>query len=118
MNFNNPHFQEMPIRPEPGEIMLYLDLHRIENMTPIAALKLSERLGFTPQLRYRTWQQEGQIQVGLYALLHYEKREFDSSLEAEYLTDPQFEELSAQIVPDTAVHFAYRLAGGRIAASA
>ncbi len=108
---------EMPIQPRAGEILLYLALHRIENMTPTEALKLTEGLGFKPELRYRTWEREGVQQIGIYALLHYEKRDFDSALEPDYLEN-ELETLASQIVPDIAVHFAYCLKGGRkVAAS-
>ena len=103
---------EMPIRPEAGEVLLYLALHRIENITPTEALKLGESLGFNPQLRYRTWEKDGVQQVGIYALLHYEKRDFDSALEPDYLEN-QLEALFTQIVPSTAVNFAYCLKRGR-----
>jgi hypothetical protein len=116
MNLTSSQIQEMPLTLEPGEIVLYLDLHRIENISPIEAIKLAESLGFEPQLRYRTWQSDDGTQVGIYALLHYERRNFDSALEANYATDEQFETLAARIVPDTAVHFTYRLKKGRSAA--
>ena len=107
--------QEMPIRPKAGEILLYLALHRIENITPTEALKLGESLGFQPQLRYRTWEKDGVQLVGIYALLHYEKRDFDSALEPDYLED-QLEALFTQIVPSNAVNFAYCLKRGRTVA--
>ena len=99
----------MALSPQPGEIMLYLDLHRVENMTPVAALKLAESLGFQPELRTRTWQVDGVTQTGLYALLHYEQREYNAVLEADYPVDAQFEALTEAITPDTAVHFTYNL---------
>ncbi len=116
MNLATSQIQEMPLTLKPGEIMLYLDLHRIENISPIDAIKLAESLGFEPQLRYRTWQSDDSTQVGIYALLHYEQRDYNSELEANYATDEQFETLAAQIVPDTAVHFTYRLKEGRAVA--
>jgi hypothetical protein len=106
----------MPVCLEPGEIMLYLDLHRIENMSVLDALKLAETLGLTPQLRYRLLDRDADQTMGLYALLHYEKRPFESVLEADYVTDSAFEALTNQIQPDTAVHFTYRLKHGRAGA--
>jgi len=108
-----PRIQEMSLHPKRGEIMLYLDLHRIENVSTMEALKLAESFGFTPELRYRTWESDGVQQVGIYALLHYEKRDYDSWLEAEYVTDSAFEELAHRIQPDLAVHFTYNLKHGR-----
>jgi hypothetical protein len=103
---------EMPVRPKPGEIMLYLELHRIENMTPLAALKLAESPGFKPELRYRTWEKDGVQQTGIYALLRYETREFNSALDADYL-ESELEALATQTTPDISIHFAYCLKGGR-----
>jgi hypothetical protein len=105
---------EMPVRLEPGEIMLYLDLHRIENMSAIAALKLAQDLGFNPELRYRYTDQEGDREFGLCAILHREQRPYDSALEIDYVTDPAFETLATEIKPNTAVHFWYRLKHGRL----
>ena len=99
----------MTLSPQPGEIMLYLDLHRVENMTPVAALKLAESLGFQPELRTRTWQVDGVTQTGLYALLHYERRDYNAVLEPDYPVDAQFAALTDAIEPDTAVHFTYNL---------
>lgn len=105
--------QEMQLRPKRGEIMLYLSLHQIDGSRRWEALKLAESLGFTPELRYRTWMMEEVQQVGIYALLHYEKREYDSALESNYVTDAAFEVLAHQIEPDIAVHFTYCLKHGR-----
>lgn len=105
--------KEMQLRPKRGEIMLYISLHQVENMTSWEALKLAESLGFSPELRYRSWEKNGENQVGIYALLHYEKREFESTLEASYITDAAFETLAQQIKPDTAVIFTYSLKGDR-----
>lgn len=115
MGKSNP-ITEMRIIPQRGEVMLYLSLSEIENMSPWEALKLSESLGFKPQLRYRTWEEEGSAQVAVYALLHYEQRDYDDGIAADYL----LEELEAlrKIQPDTAVRFAYRLRLGRLAEAA
>jgi hypothetical protein len=96
---------EMPIIPKSGEIMLYLSLNEITNMTPWDALKLAESLGFKLQLRYRAWQEDGVQKVGIYALLHYEQRDFDSALEPNYL-ERELEALWTQIQPSIAVNFA------------
>jgi hypothetical protein len=82
-------------------------------MTPWEALKLSESLGFTPQLRSRVWLENGEEKAGVYALLHHEQRSYDSVLEASYVTDTQFEELSEAIMPSDAVRFAYNLKRSR-----
>src|SRR5579883_803593 len=88
----------MPLSPQPGEILLYLDLHRVANMTPVAALKLTESLGFQPELRTRTWTVDGETQTGLYALLHYERRDYNAVLEAEHPVDGLFTALTDAIV--------------------
>jgi hypothetical protein len=111
---SDPQIQEMQLRPKRGEIMLYISLHHIEPSSRWEALKLAESLGFTPDLRARTWTKDGQQQFGIYALLHYEKRDYDSFLEADYITDRAFEELAHRIVPDIAVHFTYCLKHGRV----
>ncbi len=105
---------EMSLIPAPGEIMLYVSLHDVENMTPYEVLRLAENLGFSPQLRCKTWEHEGNQEYGIYALLHYDRRDYDSALESDYVTDKAFESLSKQIEPDTAIHFTYRLKQGRV----
>lgn len=105
--------REINLQPLPGEIRLYISLHLVQNMTHYDVLKLAESLGFTPEIRYRVWNIFGKAEVGIYAVLHEETRDFNSTLEAEYVTDSAFEELSHRILPDTAVHFSYRLQGGR-----
>jgi hypothetical protein len=102
----------MPIRPQPGEIFLYLSLDEIENMTPLEALTLAVSLGFKPELRYRTWMVNGEQKAELCALLHYEKREFESSLDMDYLSVEK-EVLATRIQPSMAVRFSYCLKYGR-----
>lgn len=102
--------QEMPAFTAPGEIWLLIDLHRVQNMSSSEVFKLAESLGVPVQeLRYRMTD-DG---LALYAILHHEQRHPDSVLESPYVTDEAFEELCHHIQPDTAVHFRYRLNGGR-----
>jgi hypothetical protein len=102
----------MPIRPQPGEILLYLSLDEIENMTVLEALTLADSLGFKPEMRYSTWMEDGEEKAELYALLHYEKRDYESSLEADYFSAEQ-EILATRIKPTSAIHFSYCLKHGR-----
>jgi hypothetical protein len=102
----------MPIRPQPGEILLYLSLDEIENMTVLEALTLADSLGFKPEMRYSTWMEDGEEKAELYALLHYEKRDYESSLEADYFSVEQ-EVLATRIQPSIAVRFSYSLKYGR-----
>jgi len=102
----------MPIRPQPGEILFYLSPEDIENMSTLEALTLVESLGFKSEFRYRSWEKDGQQQTKLYILIHYEKREFNSALEADYLSAEQ-EILATRIKPTSAVHFSYCLKYGR-----
>lgn len=45
-------------------------------------------LGYTPQLRYREWQQaDGQRELRLYALLRYEQHDFNCPVDRDYLSD-------------------------------
>jgi hypothetical protein len=61
-------------------------------------------LGYTPQLRYREWQQaDGQRELRLYALLRYEQHDFNCPVDRDYLSDA-LESLWQRIVPSTAVH--------------
>jgi hypothetical protein len=106
----------MSLIPKPGEVMLYISLHEVENLTPVEVLDLARSLGFKPELRTRTWQQEGKTQVGLYAMLYYEQREPNSGLDPDFL-DAELEVLHQQIIPDVAVRFAYRLKPGRLDAA-
>lgn len=102
----------MPIRPQPGEILFYLSPEDIVNMSTLEALTLVESLGFKSELRYRSWEQDGQMKTKLYILIHYEKREFNSALETDYLSAEQ-EILATRIKPTTAVYFSYCLKYGR-----
>lgn len=102
--------KEMPRAAAPGEILLFIDLHQVENMTSAEVFKLAESLGFpVKELRYRALS-EG---MGLYAILHHEQRDPNSLLESNYVTDEAFEELSQRIEPHFAVHFRYSLKRGR-----
>jgi hypothetical protein len=102
----------MPIRPQPGEILFYMSPEDIENMTVMEALTLVDSLGFTPEFRYRTWEQDGQQHTKLYVLIYCEKREYESSLEADFMSAEQ-EILATRIKPTSAVHFSYCLKYGR-----
>lgn len=106
----------MSVIPKPGEVMLYIALHEVENMTPVEALDFAKSLGFAPELRTLTWQKEGETKVGLYAMLYHDQREFDSALEPDFL-EAELDALWGQISPDTAVNFAYRLKQGRLDAA-
>lgn len=102
--------KEMPVFIAPGEIWLLIDLHSVENMTTAEVFKLAESVGFpVKEVRYRTYS-EG---LALYAILHYEKRDPDSTLETPHVTDDAFEELWHRIEPTGTVHFRYRLKEGR-----
>jgi hypothetical protein len=102
----------MSLIPKLGEVMLYISLHEVENLTPVEVLDLARSLGFKPELRTRTWQQEGETQVGLYAMLYQEQRDPSSGLDPAFL-DAELEALHQQISPDVAVRFSYRLQQGR-----
>jgi hypothetical protein len=102
----------MSVIPKPGEVMLYVALHEVENMTPVEVLDFAKSLGFTPELRTLTWQKDIETKVGLYAMLYYDHRQYDSGLEPDFL-ETELDALWGQISPDTAVNFAYRLKQGR-----
>lgn len=106
----------MSLIPQPGEAMLYVALHRVTNMTPIEVLDFAKNLGFTPELRTKTYTKDEDTKVGLYALLYYDQRDPDSGLEADFL-DVELEALCGRISPDTAVNFAYNLKQGRLNAA-
>lgn len=103
----------MSLIPQPGEVMLYVALHRVTNMTPIKVLDFAKSLGFTPELRTRTYTKDGETKVGLYALLYHDQRDPDSGLEPNLL-EVELEALYERIAPDTAVNFAYNLKRGRL----
>lgn len=98
----------MSLIPQPGEVMLYVALHRVENMTPVKVLEFAKSLGFTPELRTRTYTKDGETKVGLYAMLYHDQRNLKSALEADFL-EVELETMCARISPDTAVSFAYNL---------
>lgn len=98
--------KEMPLAAAPGEIWLFVELHAVENLTTAEIFRLAESVGFPVQeLRYRSLP-EG---LGLYAILHYERREPNSTLESEHVTDAAFEELWSRIQPELTVHFRHNL---------
>lgn len=45
----------MSFIPKPGEVMLYVALHRVLNMTPVELLDFAKSLGFTPEPRTKTF---------------------------------------------------------------
>jgi hypothetical protein len=62
---------EMSVFPEPGQLLLYIDLSELVRYRPIAdGLEQLARMGYTPQLRYNQWtDDQGHPQVSLLALL-------------------------------------------------
>jgi hypothetical protein len=115
MNIPVPTIPEMPTHLKPGEVMIYLDLHLIENMAALDAVDLARSLGFTPELRCKTLTRSEQVTVGIYALLHHEQRQPEAELEETFFAN-ELETLRERIVPDTAVHLRYRLEPALVAA--
>lgn len=70
----------MSLIPQPGEVILYIALHRVTNMTRVEVLDFAKTLGFTPELRTKTYTKDGDTKVGLYALLYYNQQQPDSGL--------------------------------------
>jgi hypothetical protein len=68
---NLPASYEMQVSPDPGQLLLYIDLTELAKYRPIAeGIKQLELMGYTPQLRYSQWQDDSGIpQVSLFALL-------------------------------------------------
>lgn len=62
---------EMSVFPEPGQLLLYVDLSEMAQYRSIAdGLKQLSSMGYTPQLRYNQWtDSQGSSQVSLFALL-------------------------------------------------
>lgn len=106
----------MSVIPKPGEVMLYISLHRVDNMKPFEVLEFAKSLGFTPEIRTKTYTQDGITQVGLYALLYQALRDPDSGL-AENFLEAELEALWTHVSPVTAVNFAYNLKQGRLTAA-
>lgn len=102
----------MPLRPRKGEVWLALNLSRIQNLSPWAALKLAEELGFVPELRYR---QDERVEV--YAVLYYELRDYEQPLPAGFLEE-QLWTLAERIQPSEAIQFFFCLKPGREAVEA
>lgn len=103
----------MPSRPRKGEIWLALNLSEIESHTPWEALKVAEGMGFTPELRYQLHEDK----VQLFAVLFYEKREYESALEEDFLDDECLQ-LANTIQPASAIQMFYCLKYGRQGTSA
>jgi hypothetical protein len=62
---------EMNIFPEPGQLLLYIDLTEMAKYRSVTdGLKQLESMGYTPQLRYDQWKDDqGDAQISLFALL-------------------------------------------------
>ncbi|MBV8886105.1 MAG: hypothetical protein JO235_19220 [Chroococcidiopsidaceae cyanobacterium CP_BM_RX_35] len=108
----------MSLIPKPGEVMLYVALHRVLNMTPVELLDFAKSLGFTPELRTKTFDKDRKTHVGVYvyAMLYHDQRDPESGLDADFLA-AELEALCNRISPDTAVNFAYNLKQGRLDAA-
>lgn len=92
----------MPLHPHSGQVLFYVELTAVQNLTIAQTLTLLQELGFTPELRYGERQDsEGRHHISLYALLCYEQHAPDRP--PDYLPK-EWEILSDRLVPTTAVH--------------
>ena len=93
----------MPVRPHRSQVLFYVTLTDVQNLSLAETFKLLVELGYTPQLRYREWPQaDGERELRLYALLRYEQHDFNRPVDQDYLFD-ELEVLWGKIVPSTAV---------------
>lgn len=94
---------EMPVKPGPGQVLLYVVLSEVENMTISETLTLLVEMGYQPELRYRQWADEkGALQTSLYAVLKDEQHDPTLEIDSEYLVE-ELETLWNHIQPDLAV---------------
>ena len=89
---------ELPIIPKPGEVFLAVNLSAVEDRTVAETLQLLEKMGYTPQLRYR---QSKDGNVSLYALLKHERVD-PEMLASDYLGD-ELDTLAEVIQPPDAI---------------
>lgn len=93
----------MPARPHRSQVLFYVTLTDVQNLSIAETFKLLVELGYTPQLRYREWlKADGERALRLYALLRYEQHDFNRPVDRDYLSD-ELEVLWGKIVPSTAV---------------
>ncbi|MBD2122533.1 acyl carrier protein [Trichocoleus sp. FACHB-262] len=94
---------EMPVKPGPGQVLLYVVLSEVENMTISETLALLVEMGYQPELRYRQWKDESStLQTSLYAVLKDEQHGPTTEIDSEYLAE-ELETLWNHIQPDLAV---------------
>lgn len=94
---------ELPLPPQPGEVLLYVELTQVQNMTIAQCLTMLQEIGYRPELRYRQWQDaDGKPQFGMFALLKHEQHEQDFLVDSDYLLD-EWEAIATRIEPSTAV---------------
>jgi hypothetical protein len=94
---------ELSLPPKPGEVLLFVELSRVENMTIAECLTMLELMGYQPELRYRQWNDADSIQhVGLFALLKREICDPQMLVNSDYMIE-EWSELAQLIKPSTAV---------------
>ncbi len=93
----------MPINPDRSQVLFYVELTIVKNLTVTETFKLLEELGYQPQFRYWEWQApNGQRGVRLFALLKHEQHDYNLPVDPKYLVDEQ-KVLWQRIVPSVAV---------------
>jgi hypothetical protein len=77
---------ELSLPPKPGEILFFVELSRVENMTIAECLTMLQLMGYQPELKYRQWNDADGIQhIGLFALLKHEKSISQEMLDSDYM---------------------------------
>lgn len=96
---------ELPFPPKPGEILLYVELTQIENMSIGECLAMLQEMGYCPELRYRQWQStDNQTLFGLFALLKHEDFDPDDVTYSSDCLIDEWEAIAVKIKPSIAVH--------------
>jgi hypothetical protein len=94
---------EISLPPKPGEVLLFVELSRVENMTIAQCLTMLELMGYKPELRYRQWQDAAGIEhIGLFALLRHEICDPQMLIDSDYMLE-EWSAIAQQIKPSTAV---------------
>jgi hypothetical protein len=94
---------ELSLPPKTGEVLLFVELSRVENMTIAECLTMLKLMGYQPELRYRQWSDTaGSQHIGLFALLKHEICDPQTLIDSDYMVE-EWSELTQLIKPSTAV---------------
>jgi hypothetical protein len=89
-----PNSYEVPFRPKPGQVLLFVDIDRTED--PLNALKVLEAMGYKPDLRFCSYPSGRR---SLCALLRFEQHNPFDAVPENYRSEAELEALWAEFPP-------------------